>query len=815
VTSLVDDNGVSSFVDDLGVFSWVDDGGQTIGPDSMALNFPDAPTVGLVFDRWVWDSVKWVLSADFAPPVSQSGVSTITGTPTEGQILTSQTGTWTGTAPITFSRQWKRGGVNVGTNSATYTLLATDVGGNMTCIVTGTNSAGTGVAPSNTLGPVAAAPAAPVNTVLPALSGIPIDTNALSTTSGTWTGTPAPSFTYQWKRGAGVGTNIPGATGITYTLTGSDIGLVVKCTVTATNASGSASATSADSAVITANVVAPVNTVLPVIDDTTPTENQTLNTNNGSWTGAPTPTFTYKWKRGAAYIPGATAIAYAVVTADVGSTIASEVTATNTGGTATATSVNTAVVVAAATAPLAPSIDLTATSDTGLSAVDNITSDNTPSFDVICATVPLAGDIIEISKDGAVASSVTLTTGDISGSTVPGLGLSTIASGTYAFTAKHGRGGLLSAASAAVNVTIDTVIPVLTSATGIQNVTTQYNANLTVTTDTGQGTIYFVVLPAAGAAPTPIQIINGMDAAGLFVPAGNNGSLAVSSTGSKSLTATGISTTGSYRAHYTQQDTAGNNAVTTTTAPWTQTISSFTPFGVGGFDGSTMNYVGTITPASSIAAGKQGLVSVWLKVLGGSGVQRYIFTIASGATIKLWIFINASNAIQVQGRQATGSSDIMVFQSVAAGSPLIPPSAWVHCAMAWDLGAGVEQIYINGVSNKSGSQTLTNDNLGYNQTTASVGSSVTSSLKYNGSMSELYVNLHETLDLSVAANLQKFRANDGTPVFLGATGTLPTGSQPEYYLGGDDDFTAWGTNNGSKGFVTLQGGTPTSVVGPP
>jgi hypothetical protein len=88
-----------------------------------------------------------------------------------------------------------------------------------------------------------AAPAltAPVNTVLPVISGTTTVGQTLTTTNGTWTGTPTPSYTYQWKRN---GTNISGATSNSYLLVTADGAATITVTVTATNTAGSASATS-------------------------------------------------------------------------------------------------------------------------------------------------------------------------------------------------------------------------------------------------------------------------------------------------------------------------------------------------------------------------------------------------------------------------------------------------------------------------------------------------------------------------------------------------------------------------------------------
>ena len=74
---------------------------------------------------------------------------------------------------------------------------------------------------------------APVNTVAPAVTGTATVGQTLSTTNGTWTGAPAPTFTYQWQR---VTTNISGATSSTYVLVVADVGNTIRCVVTATNA---------------------------------------------------------------------------------------------------------------------------------------------------------------------------------------------------------------------------------------------------------------------------------------------------------------------------------------------------------------------------------------------------------------------------------------------------------------------------------------------------------------------------------------------------------------------------------------------------
>jgi hypothetical protein len=73
----------------------------------------------------------------------------ITGQPQQGQVLTGSDGTWTGTQPITYARQWLRcdtGGGNCspigGATGSAYSITSSDVSSTIRFQVTGTNSAG-------------------------------------------------------------------------------------------------------------------------------------------------------------------------------------------------------------------------------------------------------------------------------------------------------------------------------------------------------------------------------------------------------------------------------------------------------------------------------------------------------------------------------------------------------------------------------------------------------------------------------------------------------------------------------------------------
>jgi hypothetical protein len=84
-------------------------------------------------------------------------------------------------------------------------------------------------------------PKAPINTVAPVASGMLAAGQTLLCTSGSWTGTPSPTFTYAWLHD---GVPIVGATGRTYVVQAADQGNGLTCKVTATNKSGSVAAVS-------------------------------------------------------------------------------------------------------------------------------------------------------------------------------------------------------------------------------------------------------------------------------------------------------------------------------------------------------------------------------------------------------------------------------------------------------------------------------------------------------------------------------------------------------------------------------------------
>jgi len=93
-------------------------------------------------------------------PIGTVPVNTVapvaSGGTTTGSILSCTTGTWTGTAPIGYTYQWRRDGVNIGGETASsYVLALADDGTDIDCVVTATNDFGTDDADSNVIAAVA------------------------------------------------------------------------------------------------------------------------------------------------------------------------------------------------------------------------------------------------------------------------------------------------------------------------------------------------------------------------------------------------------------------------------------------------------------------------------------------------------------------------------------------------------------------------------------------------------------------------------------------------------------------------------------
>ena len=194
------------------------------------------------------DGQEKTFTTTVAAPVNTSPPQ-ISGVAQSSNTLTCQPGTWSGSPA--FSYQWLRGGVVLaGQTNPTYTVTGADVGGVLSCQVTGTNLGGSASATSPS---VVAIPESgigtfvrPQNLASPRIvdlsapgSATPKVGHALACAAGEWNA--GGTFTYGWLRN---GKAIGGATTAGYVVHKADAGKMIACEVTVTNDAGSATAAS-------------------------------------------------------------------------------------------------------------------------------------------------------------------------------------------------------------------------------------------------------------------------------------------------------------------------------------------------------------------------------------------------------------------------------------------------------------------------------------------------------------------------------------------------------------------------------------------
>ena len=228
-----------------GVRGYTGDGGP---PAGAQISVPKAVGVSPSGDVLIAEEQNNVIRFVGAPkpPVATSTPPSISRPARTGGVLQAFPGGWTGTGP-TFTYQWRRcssSGTScvdlAGATAKTYTVVSADAGATIRVAVTATNVAGSAVAVSAQTAVVTSTTTAPVNIAPPTISGSPQVGQTLTTTDGTWSGTPPLSFAYQWRRCNSSGaacTDIAGATSRTYVLTSADAGLTLRAVVTASNSS--------------------------------------------------------------------------------------------------------------------------------------------------------------------------------------------------------------------------------------------------------------------------------------------------------------------------------------------------------------------------------------------------------------------------------------------------------------------------------------------------------------------------------------------------------------------------------------------------
>ena len=307
-------------------------------------------------------------------------------------------------------------------------------------------------------------------------------------------------------------------------------------------------------------------------------------------------------------------------------------------------------------APGTPDVDTG--SDTGSSNSDNITSDNTPAVSVGSAT---DGNTVTVTATKAGSASVTCT---FTATAQTGCVLGTLADGVWSITSKQTGGGVDSATSSALSLTVDTTGPTVSSFSsttangklgvgGTANITATMSeavadgASITVTLDTGDTV---VLTKATSTTLTGTYTVGTGD---------NSADLTVSS----------------YTLTSAPTDTAGN-AMTSTALP----------SGANNIAGAQAIVIDTTPPTSSSATAN---------------------TAGTQVTLTFNESINATTAVAGDFAVSIGSTSITVSSVSVSGSTVI-----LTLGTSADTGDVISVVYTAPASNSATSNSAIQDTVG-------------------------------------------------------------------------------------------------------
>jgi hypothetical protein len=227
------------------------------------------------------------------------------------------------------------------------------------------------------------------------------------------------------------------------------------------------------------------------------------------------------------------------------------------------------------------------------------------------------------------------------------------------------------------------------------------------------------------------------------------------------------------------------------------------------FDG-TNDYMlrgGGLTGASD---SKTGIFSAWIRLDAGDASALTILR-STNTTNAFLVLRRTDNCLAIGGDNAAGT-EILLLKSV---NTYITGSTWLHLLASWDLANAAGHLYINDASDIS-APTLTNDTIDYTLADWGVGAAPGGSFLMNGCMAEMYFAPGQYLDFSIELNRRKFITTSGKPAYLGADGSIPTGTAPIMYhhLDNGEAVANFATNRGTGGNFTITGTLDTASTSP-
>lgn len=202
------------------------------------------------------------------------------------------------------------------------------------------------------------------------------------------------------------------------------------------------------------------------------------------------------------------------------------------------------------------------------------------------------------------------------------------------------------------------------------------------------------------------------------------------------------------------------------------------------------------------------LFSTWVRFTGAAGVRNVILYALNG---RVSVERTVANRIRIVGEQS--GTDTAQFDSTLT----LTDRNWHHILIKlntnFDAGLKIAQIVIDGVLQVNVGVVDARPAFVMNLDAANwtIGGQTTGVAPLFADLADLWVAFGSDLDLSVAANVQKFRKANGRPADLGADGTAPGITPILFHRGG---AAAFATNLGTGGGMTVNAGALLNAKGP-
>ena len=232
--------------------------------------------------------------------------------------------------------------------------------------------------------------------------------------------------------------------------------------------------------------------------------------------------------------------------------------------------------------------------------------------------------------------------------------------------------------------------------------------------------------------------------------------------------------------------------------------------------------------ALSVADSSAGTMSFWFYTPSALTNNRVIFAghVGSGSTVgtatSIIVWWDAPR-ITLIGTAGGGSTTVRLESNPISGGTTAEYGEWWHVLMSWDTAATTQygEVYINGLDAHPGTVSLFGAPIDYSKTTEwEIGHcaplhGTATWLEWSEHLAEFWFDPTTSLDITTKAVRDKFYNVDTfTPVYLGDTGQLPTGSTVPIYMTYAGSPAEFGNNLGDGGDFTQTGTIDSSSAAP-